>query len=162
MRGTGMRMSALLRGGVIHTAELDAVVDERELEWLRRALRRELRVHPGQESLARLIGVSRIVIRKFIVMRTTPTPANLARIRDWAADRPEVYTPLGAVLLAVLAGELPAEQRMRSRREVAEVLAMAHQRVGRGVPEWLVEELGVGRECAADGYGPGTQRPGEG
>jgi hypothetical protein len=119
----------------------DRILAEWKLEGLRQTLRRELRVHSGQRVLARNLGISRAVIRKFIEMRSVPTRANMALLTDWAADRPEVDTPLGAVCLAVLAGELQPGMRHPGRRRVAEALAGLYAESASEIPAWLADEL---------------------
>jgi hypothetical protein len=138
-----MRLGALVGPGTIQPREIDALADERELEALRRALRRELAVHGGQVGLAREIGVDRIVIRKFLEMRTRPLPDNLQKIRDWVENRPPTYTPFGSVLLAALVRDLPGGSRARTRRELAEAMASNYQRAGESIPDWLRSELGM-------------------
>lgn len=121
---------------------LDRIADEYELESLRQAVRRELRTHGGQRTLAKALGVSRSVIRKFVEMRSVPTAENLQVIRDWAADRPEMETPLGPVCLALLAAEIPAALRSEGRLRLAEALADIYVRMDDPAPAWLVQELG--------------------
>lgn len=152
-----MRLGALVGPGTIQPREIDALADERELETLRRALRRELEVHGGQVGLAREIGVDRIVIRKFLEMRTRPLPENLQKIRDWVENRPPTFTPFGCVLLAALVRDLPGDSRARTRHELAEAMAGSFQRAGESVPDWLRGELGMaaaGSEAEAAGLSP--------
>ena len=152
-----MRLGALVGPGTIQPRELDALADERELESLRRALRRELAVHGGQVGLAREIGVDRIVIRKFLEMRTKPLPENLQRIRDWVENRPPTFTPFGCVLLSALVRDLPGASRARTRHELAEVMATNYQRAGESIPDWLRDELGMpaaGPEAEAAALSP--------
>ena len=87
------------------------------------------------------IEVGRIVLRKFLEQRAKPTPANLKKIHEWAKDRPEMWTPLGAVLLATIVRDLPGAERARVRREIAYALADGHRRWGQEVPEWVRHEL---------------------
>lgn len=138
-----MRLGAVVGPGSIQPREIDALADERELETLRRALRRELAVHGGQVGLAREIGVDRIVIRKFLEMRTRPLPDNLQKIRDWVENRPATFTPFGCVLLAALVRDLPGGSRARTRHELAEAMASNYQRAGESIPDWLRSELGM-------------------
>jgi hypothetical protein len=119
----------------------DRIVAEWKLEGLRQVLRRELRVHSGQRVLARSLGISRAVIRKFLEMRSVPTPENMALLTNWAADRPEMDTPLGAVCLAVLSGELEPRMRYAGRRRVAEALAGLYAESASKIPAWLADEL---------------------
>lgn len=122
---------------------LDRIADEYELESLRQAVRRELRTHGGQRTLAKALGLSRSVIRKFVEMRSVPTAENLQVIRDWAADRPEMETPLGAVCFALLAAEItPSSLRYEGRLRLAEALADIYARMDDPAPAWLVQELG--------------------
>ncbi|HEV2150638.1 MAG TPA: hypothetical protein VGR37_24785 [Longimicrobiaceae bacterium] len=119
----------------------DRLADAWMLEELRQALRRELRTHGGQAAVARSIGVSRSVVRKFLEMRSVPEPRHLDRLRDWAADRPYAETPLPVVSLAVLVDGLPAGARHRARRELAGCLACIYQQSGEEVPAWLALEV---------------------
>lgn len=152
-----MRLGTLIGPGTLQPREIDALADERELETLRRALRRELAVHGGQMGLAREVGVDRIVIRKFLEMRTRPVPENLQKIRDWVENRPPVHTPFGCVLLAALVADLPGGSRGRTRRELAEAIAANYQRAGESIPDWLRAEIGMeGRE---DDPGAGRLAP---
>jgi hypothetical protein len=115
--------------------------DAWRLEELRQALRRELRTHMGQLALARMIGVGRSVVRKLLDMRSVPETGNLDRLREWAADRPAVETPLEVVCLAVLVEDLPAGARYGARLELAEMMARLYERAGAEVPRWLALEL---------------------
>lgn len=135
-----MRYGTLERDRILATRVHDRFADHLDVEGLRLAVRRELRVHRGQRALARLIGVSRGSLRKFVEMRSLPVPENLERIREWAADRPDVRAPLGAVALAMLAGEVPAAARRRLRRRVAGEVARACAEEGVEVPGWVGEE----------------------
>lgn len=136
-----MRNRALARAEVLRAPDFDRFADLHAVESLRLAVRRELRVHRGQRALARLIGVCRGTLRKFVEMRSLPTHQNLEKIRDWAADRPEVRTPLGAVALAVLAEGLPAQFRLRARRDLARELSVVYAEAGEVLPAWIEEEL---------------------
>jgi hypothetical protein len=142
-----MRLGALVGPGTLQPREIDALADERELEMLRRALRRELAVHGGQVGLAREIGVERIVIRKFLEMRTKPLPDNLQKLRDWVENRPPTFTPFGCVLLAALVRDLPSGSRAHTRRELADAMASNYQRAGESIPDWLRGELGMAPVC---------------
>lgn len=104
-------------------------------------IRRELRTHCGQLALARIIGVGRSVVRKLLEMRSVPEPANLDRLRDWAADRPSAETPLAVVCLAVLVENLPPGARYRARLELAQTLTRFHEETGTEVPQWLTAEV---------------------
>lgn len=90
-------------------------------------------MYRGQRALARLIGVSRGSLRKFVEMRWLPVPENLEKVREEAADRPEVRAPLGVVALAMLASEVPAGARLRLAGEVARACA----EVGMEMPGWV-------------------------
>lgn len=120
---------------------LDRIADEYELESLRQAVRRELRTHGGQRTLATALGLSRAVIRKFVEMRSVPTPENLQVLRDWAADRPDVETPLGPVCLALLAADVAPALRYEARLRLAEALAQICGRVDEPMHAWLAQEL---------------------
>lgn len=135
-----MRYGTLDRDTIMEGRVHDRFADCLDLEALRLAVRRELRVHRGQRALARLIGVSRGSLRKFVEMRSLPVPENLEKIREWAADRPRVRAPLGAVALAMLAGDVPAGARLRLRRRLAGEVARACAEEGVEVPAWVREE----------------------
>lgn len=115
-------------------------VEEHELESLRQAIRRELRVHGGQEGLAREIGVSRGTLRKLIGMNSIPTQTNLERIREWTEHRPRVRVHQGAVCLALLVKFLPAEVRAAARLRLARELSSAYVEADSPVPVWLTAE----------------------
>lgn len=126
---------------IARTRDIHTFLDQYALEHIRHALRRELRVHSGQLALAREIGIARGSLRKFIDMQSTPRPANMDRLREWASDRPEVWTPIGAVCLATLVLDLvPAEARAPARRHLARELAVFYARAGQPVPAWLAAE----------------------
>ncbi len=122
------------------TGELNRVAEAWRLEELRQAVRRELRTHRGQLALARMIGVGRSVVRKLVEMRSAPRDANLDRLREWAADRPAVETPLETVCLAVLVEGLPAAARYGARLELARALTRLCREAGGEVPRWLAVE----------------------
>ena len=136
-----MQLGYRLEPGALSKKEIDAYSDERQLERLRRTIRSELRTHPGQEALAREIGVGRIVLRKFVEQRAMPTPPNLKKIREWAENRPPMWTPLGSVLLATIVRDLPGAERARVRREIAYALADSHRRSGQQIPDWVKDEI---------------------
>lgn len=136
-----MRLGFRLGNGNVTRSEIDLYADERELERLRRTVRRELATHRGQEALARDIGVSRIVLRRFLEYGV-PLPVHLRKIREWAEDRPPLWTPLGAVILATIVRDLPAAERARTRRDLARELASGFRRAGVEVPQWLEDETG--------------------
>jgi len=138
-----MRLGFRLSPGGMTRGEIDLYADERELERLRRTVRRELATHPGQEALARQIGISRIVLRRFLA-HSVPRPAHAQKIRDWAEDRPPVWVPFGAVLLATAVRDLPAAERARIRGELARMLAAGFIRAGQMLPSWLEEEASWG------------------
>jgi hypothetical protein len=141
-----MRLGFRLSDGTVTRKEIDLYADERELERLRRTVARELATHPGQEALAREIGVSRIVLRRFLGY-SAPQPRHVQKIREWAEDRPPVWTPIGAVLLATAVRELPGPERVRARRELARVLADGFRRAGAALPGWLEDEVSLERMC---------------
>jgi len=114
---------------------------EWRFEALRQALRRELRTHSGQRQLASMIGVSRSVIRKFLELRSIPTPENLATLEAWSEDRPAVSVPAGAVCVALLAGDLEPCLRSRARSRLAEALAEIYRDSIHPVPAWVRNEL---------------------
>jgi len=137
-----MRLGFRLSPGGMTRGEIDLYADERELERLRRTVRRELATHPGQEALAREIGISRIVLRRFLAF-SIPRPAHAQKIREWAEDRPPVWVPFGAVLLATAVRDLSADERARARQELARVLADGFVRASHPLPAWLEEEASV-------------------
>lgn len=123
------------------TEQFNLFADEWGLEELREAVRRELRTHQGQLALARLIGVGRAVIRKFVEMRSVPRTEHLERIREWAADRPAVEVPVGMVALALLVEDLAPASRYRARGALARELRRWYAEEGVGVPGWLEDEI---------------------
>jgi hypothetical protein len=135
-----MKLGYRLGPDGVSREEVNAYADERELERLRRTIRAELETHPGQDTLAREMRVGRIVIRKFLEQRARPTPANLRKIRDWAENRPPMWTPYGAVILALAVRDLSGDERARVRRHLAQALADGYRRAGVSVPEWLQSE----------------------
>ncbi|HYH80562.1 MAG TPA: hypothetical protein VEX86_12220 [Longimicrobium sp.] len=135
-----MKLGYRLGPNGVSGEEINAYADERELERLRRTIRAELDTHPGQEALAREMRVGRLVIRKFVEQRARPTPANLQKIRDWAENRPPMWTPYGAVILATAVRDLPGDERARVRRHLAQALADGYRRAGVTVPAWLQRE----------------------
>jgi transcriptional regulator with XRE-family HTH domain len=118
--------------------DFEVIADARDLETLREALRREVRVHTSLRALALNIGVDRGTLRKFLAMESVPRAENLDKIRDWAADRPELATPLGSVALTLLVHDLPGHRRAHVRRQLAQELAAAFTR--HMLPEWLEHE----------------------
>ncbi len=84
--------------------------------------------------------MDRGTLRKFLAMEAVPRPDNLEKIHDWAADRPEVWVPLGAVALGVLVLDFPAHLRAAVRRGLARELASAYVEAELPVPEWLDQE----------------------
>jgi len=137
-----MRLGLRLSAGGVTRSEIDIYADERELERLRRTVRRELDTHRGQEALARVIGVSRIVLRRFLEY-SVPLPKHTQKIREWSEDRPPVLVPFGSVLLGTAVRDLPAPHRARARRSLAQVLAEEYLHAGRAVPAWLEDEGSV-------------------
>lgn len=123
--------------------DFEVVADARDLETLREALRREVRVHTSLRSLALDIGVDRGTLRKFLAMESVPRAENMNKIRDWAADRPELATPLGSVALAILVRDLPGHCRAQVRRELARELAASFK--SKVIPEWLEHECAEAR-----------------
>ena len=122
-----------------------------EIEMLRQIVRRELRTHGGQRTLAREIGIHRTSLRKFADGQSTPEPTNLAEIREWAADRPQVEMPMALVALAVLMDDLPPAARPGARHRFAKLLHDLYSETGEGVPTWVSNELrGLGRPRAEE------------
>lgn len=122
--------------------DFEIVADTRRLEALRQAIRREVATRSSLRGLAQQIGVDRGSLRKFLAMESVPDAGNLAKIEDWSEERPEVWTPLGAVALAVLVLDLPGPRRGPARRRLADALAAAFRDTGRPVPDWLDAECG--------------------
>lgn len=118
------------------------IADARRLETLRQAIRREVSSHSSLRSLAKHIGVDRGSLRKFLAMESVPNSENLAKIEDWSEERPETWTPLGSVVLAVLVLDLPGPSRAPARKQLARALASTFRDAGMQVPEWLEEECG--------------------
>jgi hypothetical protein len=87
-----------------------------------------------------MIGVCRGTLRKFVEMRSIPTAGNLDRIRDWAADRPDMQAPLDTVALALIAGDLPADFRFQARQRLVRELRAVYSEAGVAIPSWLAEE----------------------
>lgn len=122
-----------------------------EIEMLRQMVRRELRTHSGQRSLAREIGIHRTSLRKFAEGQSTPEPTNLAEIREWATDRPQIEMPLALLALAVLMDDLPPASRPAARQRFASLLFELYEQTGEGVPTWVTNELrGLGRPHAGE------------
>jgi transcriptional regulator with XRE-family HTH domain len=124
------------------TRDFDIIADARRLEGLRQAIRREVRALSSLRALGEQIGVDRGSLRKFLTMESVPDLENMAKIEEWSEERPEIWTPLGAVSLAVLVLDLPGPHRGPARKQLAEVLASAFRNAGRPVPEWLEAERG--------------------
>ncbi|HEX2094857.1 MAG TPA: hypothetical protein VHG28_20830 [Longimicrobiaceae bacterium] len=122
--------------------DFDILADARRLEALRQAIRREVRARSSLRGLAQRIGVDRGSLRKFLTMESVPDLENMAKIEDWSEERPEVWTPLGAVALAVLVLDLPGPRRGPARKQLARVLASAFSDAKQPVPEWLEAECG--------------------
>ena len=141
-----MRLGFRVGSGGMTRSEINLYADERELERLRRTVARELATHPGQEALARQIGVSRIVLRRF-EQGAVPRPEHVKKIAEWAEDRPPVWTPLGAIILATLVRDLPAAERALARHALARTLAVGFRRADRALPAWLEEELPLAPVC---------------
>jgi transcriptional regulator with XRE-family HTH domain len=136
----------LHRHRLAEASDPNAFADLREVELLRQTLRRELRNHGGQRTLAREIGVHRETVRKFAEGQSTPSEPNLAEIREWAADRPEINVPMAVVALAVLVDDLSPPSRPGARTRIARLLLDLYSETGEGVPSWVKDELrGLGR-----------------
>lgn len=129
--------------------EFNRFADELAREEIRQALRRELRTHAGQRSLARVVGVGRAVIRKLVEMRSVPQHWHMQRLREWAADRPVAETPAGAVSLALLVADLPAPERYAARLRLAEEVTRLYAQSGVEVPAWLAHEVEDRRRAGA-------------
>lgn len=134
------------RHRLAEAADADHFADARELETLRQMVRRELRTHGGQRSLAREVGVYREVLRKFAEGQSRPTGPNLDEIRDWAGNRPEIRIPMALVALALMVEDLPPARRPSARRRLAELMGDLYAQAGEGAPTWISDELrGLGR-----------------
>jgi DNA mismatch repair ATPase MutS len=142
MRSFRPIISARLRSDLAVKRDLDIVADARRLETLRQAIRREVKTQSSLRGLAQHIGVDRGSLRKFLTMESVPGCENLAKIEDWSEERPEIWTPLGAVALAILVLDLPGPRRGPARQQLARMLASAFSESDRPVPEWLEGEFG--------------------
>jgi transcriptional regulator with XRE-family HTH domain len=120
--------------------DFDIVADARRLEMLRQGIRREVKLQSSLRALAQRIGVDRGSLRKFLTMESVPDWENLAKIEEWLENRAEVWTPLGAVTLAVLVLDLPGPRRGPTRKQLARVLASAFAEAELPIPEWLDAE----------------------
>lgn len=141
----------LHRRTLAQAADSDRLAELLEIEMLRQVIRRELRTHGGQRTLAREIGVHRECIRKFAEGQSTPTEPNLELIREWAADRPQAQLPLALVALGVLMDDLPPVRRPAARQRFARLLFDLYAETGEGVPTWIRDELrGLGRPRAGE------------
>ena len=125
---------------------MGAETERRALERVRRGeavrllLRRELQYLP-QRLLAPLVGINRNSLRKFLAL-SKPERATWRRLQEWAKDRPEPDTPIGAIALAILASEFPAPHRLRARRHLAHTLTRLYVDLDRQPPGWVIEEAG--------------------
>ncbi len=90
-----MRYKALARVESLQALDFNRFADVHAIESLRLAVRRELRVHRGQRALARLIGVCRGTLRKFVEMRSLPTYRNLRRSVTGQPTAPRVVPRSG-------------------------------------------------------------------
>jgi hypothetical protein len=137
------RTTRILRTGSPHR-DMAHIADLRELELLRQVLRRDLRLHSGQRTLAREIGIDRTVLRKFVSGQSVPESHALHRIREWAQDRPELAIPISQVGLAMLAHDLPPADRPMARKRLAAAFAACFREAG--MPVWVTDELAGGPE----------------
>lgn len=151
-----MTLGRKLSPGLVGSVELESYSDQRELELTRQAVAKELRGNPGQEALAREIGVSRIVIRKFVDQVAVPTTENLVKIREWAENTRPVLATYGAVVLALAVAEVRGSSRADARRGIALALLQGYESAGVAVPEWLAVEAGVEWKPAAVAWGRAT------
>lgn len=120
---------------------LDLLLDLYALERIRQVVRRELRVHGGQQTLAREIGISRGSLRKLLADQSTPSHAVRQRLQEWIANRPHPWTPPGAVALSLLVHGLPHRVRGEARRRLARQLRAIVTEAGGEVPDWLADEV---------------------
>ena len=142
MRSFRPIISVRLRPDLAVKRDFDIIADARHLETLRQAIRREVKARSSLRGLAQHIGVDRGSLRKFLTMESVPGFGNLAKIEDWSEERPEIWTPLGAVALAVLVLDLPGPRRGPARQQLARALASAFSETDLSVPEWLEAECG--------------------
>lgn len=138
-----MRRLDVIRRTTTPSRDIDLFVDVRELETLRSIIRREIRVHGGQRTLAQEIGIDRGSLRKFASGQSVPTPHTLARIREWAADRPAPAIPMAAVAVAILSDEFAPLSRPAARHQIAATLGAIYQNAGLGIPTWIRDETGA-------------------
>jgi len=121
---------------------LDHLLDLYALERIRQVVHRELRVHGGQRTLAREIGISRGSLRKLLTDQSVPSYTVRRRLQEWIADRPHPWTPPGAVALSLLVYDLPYQARGEARRRLARQLRAIFTEAGEEVPAWLADEVG--------------------
>jgi transcriptional regulator with XRE-family HTH domain len=141
----------LHRHRIAQSSDSERLSELLQIERLRQVVRRELLTHSGQRTLAREIGVHRTTLRKFAEGQSTPEAANLAEIREWAADRPQVEMPMALVALAVFVDDLPPASRPAARQRFASLLMDLYAETGEGVPTWVTDELrGLDRPRAGD------------
>jgi transcriptional regulator with XRE-family HTH domain len=134
------------RNRIAQASDSGHFTDLLEVENLRQIVRRELRTHGGQRTLAREIGVHRTTLRKFAEGQSRPEEPNLAQIREWASDRPQIEIPAALVALALLMDDLPPASRPGARQRFAALLYELYSETGEGVPTWVTDELrGLGR-----------------
>ncbi|MBB4635642.1 helix-turn-helix domain-containing protein [Longimicrobium terrae] len=134
-------MPRLHRHRIARASDSEKLTELLEIEMLRQVVRRELRTHAGQRTLAREIGVHRTTIRKFAEGQSTPEISNLAEIREWASDRPRIEMPMALVALAVLMDDLPPASRPAARQRFASLLMDLYEETGEGIPTWVTDEL---------------------
>jgi transcriptional regulator with XRE-family HTH domain len=153
-----MRKLETMRRTTTTVQDVDLFADLRELEALRQVVRRELRVHGGQRTLAREIGIDRGSLRKFATGQSTPTGGTLARIQEWAGDRPGLAIPLSLVALALLVDDVSPAARPGARRQLAALLGRIYDGTGEGVPTWVGDEVGGGDPLALAPTGTPAER----
>lgn len=141
MRPTRYLSGERVRPDLAPEHDLNIFLELYLLERVRRMVRRDLRVHNGQQDLAREIGISRGSLRKFIEDQSIPSHPVQQRLRDWVESRPPIWTPPGAVALVLLVHDLPYQARGEARRRLARELATIHGEAGREVARWLAEEI---------------------
>jgi transcriptional regulator with XRE-family HTH domain len=121
--------------------DVDHFADIRELEVLRQLLRRDLRKHTSQRTLASEIGIDRTVLRKFVSGQSVPSRMALESIREWAQDRPELSIPMAQVGLALLVSDFRPPARPGARKQIANALAEYLRASGDGPTAWVRDEL---------------------
>ena len=141
MRPTRYLSGERVRPDLAPEHDLNIFLELYLLERVRRMVRRDLRVHNGQQDLAREIGISRGSLRKFIEDQSIPLPPRAAAAPGLGGEPPTHLDTPGAVALVLLVHDLPYQARGEARRRLARELAAIHGEAGREVARWLAEEI---------------------